>query len=1065
VGRDMEIVVPNGVFGARQPEAPKKGRPRLHTEGRHKVTEAQILHVEGLREAIQAAGNDTERIQALVDSIHTEPHIYRISGKSDGEDWDFRIGPVVLPFATRAITFSVDIERRDRDDLPSSRQCEPVRVDKSTDPPRRVIEGSLVVTTAYKPEEIENGWNEPFVMMWPPNLRKCVKAVSESGMPSCGLSKIFWRASNHSLIRQTTASCSSISDIEHDAYKLTPELRGSLFLGARELLLGPKFFEMCRYFASKDLIVMTPSFFKVFCSELPIRSEAIMLSFIRSEKSGRRFVNGSSLVRFLDEKVTKTEIIEYIKPWFADMDCWTALNEKVAKAKARATLAKEDATKAAQASPDPRGKKRVISQSTDSVVSKQSATIISSAASTPHHQKPALKKKGAVEAAAAAAAMVPDQQAHQKKKAVSIIRQQHRQAPTFAVDSSSKLVMANWFDALRGVYYCIIGNSLERGEFYVKRRFTKEELQFVQYLSDKFIIKVYSGFNPRGASMIERHWTERDCGQREEVIREDCPYYVHPFLELYSTMRSICNTINGLSASYDIGLQNYSRMKVKNALFDADIPTYTYAEEYDRLQLNYSAIIKNKTEVPQETVITMHARIKHVSIRERNQLEAHEKDFITHHSWPPGQSEVLSQELLIRDPVPAENKKFWDNLILLARNNPREYPYARQSFSWRLEKWWDSMLKKEDEVALEADLKESVKELVEAHCKLSITIFDMPESNVGERRKRGNVPDAFRAAARAISDMSFGPSDIPSFSITTRESLLFNRRMVFADQNRKLISLHEVEKWTVQDLQEVLSACFFDWGGTGSMGPPSQTHVLWIFADRSAIDLGALSALLEMSRITESEMDAIPEASFVDLRRYCVQESETAGLAARIHLGDIHIASEEGSYVAANEALFVTEYDEDGEVDVCMTNAEGLAAAHSVERVNMTKISMTDLPNLRSGLYKPDIAKVNCLGLDSWRQIYTLMCYVKRALVLVGPMETLKVLLKASQDEFFVDDSPVIKHHPSACDVVPDPQSGSTKRLLYKPAAALDLFTSFGNYVEPDPPHVMTWSVPDQVSI
>jgi len=1021
----MELVVPNGVFGPRLAEAPKKGRPRLHTKGRHKVTKAQIMYVEGLREAIMGANNDPQKLQVVVDSIHAEPHIYRILGRSDGEWWEFRVGPMILPFATKAITFSIDVERRDQDGKQPPRQCESAVIDRPTDPPRRVFEGSLVVTTAYRPEEVEDKSNEPFAMMWPPNLRACVNAASRSGVPHSGITKIYWRASDHSRMRHTTALCHSISDIENDAYKLSPQISNCLFLGVRELMLGPKFFDMCRYFASKDLVAMTPFFFKGFCAQLPMHSELIALSFIRNEKSGRRFVDGSCLVRFLDERVTNGVFIDYILPDFADRDCWTALNEDAERVEARKKVGGEGP------SPDPlRGKKRGMSQSTDSVL------------------KPVPKK---------AVAPAPVQG---KEGPAAVTRSRH--GPTFAADPSSKLCMANWFDTLRAVYYRVIGNSLERGEFYVKRYFSRDELPYVHYLMDKLIIKVYSGFNPRGASVIERHLTERDCGSREEDdLREECSYYVHPHLEVFYAMRSIRTHVTALSASYDVGLQSYTRMKVKNALFEGGVSTYTYADEFSKLSLRYSEIARNKTEAPDDVAATMHARLERICSKQRKRLDEHEKDFIHGHEWPPGQGDVLSLELLTRDPVPAGNTKFWDSLARLARNRPLEYPYARQSFSCRLDKWWASAPKG---VALEASLREAVKELVEANCRLCITVFDIPESNVGERRRSGNVPDAFRAAARAISDVSFGPNDVPSASLTTRESLLFSRRKVFSDQNRKLISLHEVEKWTIQDLQEVLSACFFDWEGTESMGPPSQTHVLWIFADRSAIDLGALSALVETPRITAKGVDPIPEANYVDLRGACVQESETAGLAAKIHSGSARFWEEDG-FTAVNEALIVTDFCEDEELHVRMVDENGVAATDHFERVQLSRIAMNDLPNLRYGTNRPDIARVDCVALDNWRQIYTLMCYVRRALVLIGSMETLKLLLKASEKEFFVDDSAAVGHHHAACDLVLDGDTGSVKRLIYRPSATLDLFTSFGNFVEPVLPHVMTWSPPDQVSI
>lgn len=1108
----MEVVAQPGSFGPRTTQKRGVGRPKHYTAGKHELHSASIMRIEGFEERLKEAEGNAEMLQALLESVHSEKHIYWVSGVSDGDPWEMRVGPVILPFYSRAYVFYIEVERRKSDDAPPKNAVWGRTLkDAPTDAPRRVFPGSFILQTRYTSEQLKHQPNAPvsreFVAMWPPNLYACLEMVDSSiPLKPRGLHKLYWRASDHYKARSPTAVCRSIADVEHDAHGLSLEVKTSLMLSLREFMLGPEFFEMCRYFEAKDLVRMPSFFFRKFCTDLPKHSDAILMAFLRNPRCGRRFVDGSSFVRFIDEKISNVVFIDYLLPDFADRNGWMALSQKRAADEERDRLTRTRAEEAREAlksssgaahhpslAAKTGGKRKGISVSLDSF--KTGPSVARESPVSPRAKGGDQSATAAAAAAAAAkrlkaksptAAIMLAQQRHiaslRKERLVSDCGGEETDDATaslavgsalaYVADPSSKLQIANWFDTMRAVYYQILGAEyLEKGAMYVEYAFSEQELEYAQYLVDKRIIKAYSGFKQRGAPFIARHWTSADCGVEVDTLVPHRAYYIHPFLDSHSMLQTVRNIINSLWASYETGMQNYTRQMVKNALFEVGISTHTYYEEYVLTRQAYVQQMKMRlSDEESERLRRVHERLTVIARRERAHLEAHETNFLLSHQWPHNQREILKEELLSRDAVPESEGRFWSELRLLTTHSGRQYAYARDAFLRRYDVW---MRIKGAGMNLSERVKDEVRDMLAAYLRLPVVIFDLPETNIGERRtEERNAPDVFRAMIRDIADMSFGPAEIRTAALTTQESLLFKRSVVFPDASRKLVCLHELEKWTVQDLQEVLSACFFDWDGQASMNPPSTSHVLWIFADRNAIDLGALSALVQMSRIKESGLSPLAESSFVDLRSRCVKESETAGLAVRLLKDEIYSSSAiEDAIDCVKECLYVSEFDEQS-VQVYV-EVEPTGELYSVATARLAHISMKDLPALRYGTSKPDYAKVNLMELDNWRQIYTLMCYVRCALLLVGPRQTLEVLLKASRQELLFTEYDVGEGaqalseeeraarlaryaHPSASDVTREPASGAWGRVLYRPTEPLDLFTSIANYVVPDPPKVVT---------
>lgn len=1088
----MDVLVTPQTFGPEEEQKRKKGRPRLWSTGPHKLVDAWVVKVEGLDEELSAC-KSAEAIQKVIDSLHEVPRICWIMGNADEKTWELRVGPVILPVFNPIYVFSIEVEKRDSDKTKQNPWTWLSHVDPPDTDPRAVVAGSFKLSSVFvSPQVYQQRLQEGVVDAWKshavygkrfimddPTFLFCAQAVHRftrgvahtayAHVAASGGEKVMTPST---MLRYVNSEmrCTSLTEAELQRAGRVMSLAGriDLALSLRELFLGADYFAMCRYFSSGDLVKLSPSVFRKLCENLPQHAELIFMTFMRHEGLGRRFVDGASLVRFLDERVVSGAVLDTLLPSHHATkvgSTWTAHAERLAR--------KEEKRKEAEAAVLAMGIPSTPAPATPMPVKrprKDSASRLSpsSSASSPLHQT-APKKRSTT-----------DLGSLKQRSATSFMTEMQRHAPVGVIgDPNSKQDLANWFTTLRAVYYGLLGvDGLDRGSIY-PRRFvlTTEERPYVQYLVDKDIVRLYSGFNARGPSPILRHLTNKDCGQLVENVMPGVLYTVHAFMQTKATFATVTEVVSMLTTGYRSSLASYTRINSKNFRFEAKTQTLTYEQEYVSLSKSYAMHVKINGGVLNEDLAEAHERLKVVSQRKRARLEPHEIAFLDGHRWPPHQRAAIEEDLLTRDAVPTEGTTaFWEGLSTLATGAFREFRYCdacrlmdrfEQIASTRL-------VAPAAKLPPSSELINEVRQLVRKALRYPIVVINMPEANVGERRPPGsNAADLFASVAREMADACFGPGEVPYAQFTTRDTLLFKRCDVFKTPSAKLVSLHEVEKWTPADLQEVLSACFFDWDGRDSWKAPVNSHVLWVWADRSAIDMGALSVLMETADI--------PAEAMLDLRSISVRESECAGLAAtllfkRDSLGDSYtndttddddlvIIDADGSSLTKakptadtdmpviKERLTLTKASVD---DVHFSLNDHVTDAKFFDGVAQAKqISMSDLPRIRLGVDRPNIGWVELSSLSSWREIYTLMCHVRCALILKGGIKSLDLLLDASTNDFCT--KPVDKvWDPYACDVFIDPNDGLPKRLVFAPRGHLDIYTDLNNPIQPGPPQTVS---------
>lgn len=1073
----MDVLVTPRTFGPDEEPKRKKGRPRLWGTGPHKLTDAWVRTVEGLDEQF-ASCKSVEDIQRLIDSLHEVPRVYWIIGNSDDKSWELRVGPVILPMFNPMYIFSIEVERRETDHSRQSPWLWLSHVDAPNTPPRSVVPGSLKLSSVFVSplvyqQRLQAGlvdarpahavYGKRYIM-GDPTFLFCAQAVHRFTRESSAVvddrtnpagTKTVTPGTSLRYVKNSEQRCDSLTDFELCRGKRPMSMSGRIdsALSLRELFLGADYFAMCRYFSCGDLIKLSPTVFKKLCENLPNDADLIYMTFMRQEGLGRRFVDGASLVRFMDERVTNKAVLEAILPTHHAMKAgsrWAAYALRLEK--------KEEKRRA----------------------SEEAAIAMGAPQRLPPPSSPAPGKRGKKDSAhqptpkkRSLADLAPLKQGI----SANTMEEMQRHAPLGIIgDPNSKQALANWFTTLRGVYYALLGiEGLELGSIYPRRVvLSEEERPYVQYLVDKNILRLYSGFNPRGSSPIIRHITGKDCGQLVKNVLPGTVYTVHAFMQTNTTIDTVIEVVTMLVTGYQNSLADYTRVNSKNFRFDAKTQTLTYEQEYVLLSKNYSMCATLSGGVLTEELAAAHERLKVVSQRKRESLEPHETAFLDRNNWPPFQRAVIEEDLLTRDAVPECAESFWNGLSTLTTGSLREFRYCDASrLMNRFEVIASTRLSAPaSKYPPSSELVNEVRQLVRRALRYPIVIINMPEANVGERRPHGlNAADLFASVAREMADACFGPGEVPYAQLTTRDSLLFKRYETFKTPSAKLVSLHEVEKWTPADLQEVLSACFFDWDGRDSWKAPVNSHVLWVWADRSAIDMGALSVLLETA--------GVPQEAFIDLRSICVKESECAGLAAtllfkRENLGD--------SYTGDSTDDFVI-IEADGTCAVTSRPTADTDMPTIKERLSLTKVSvedvhfslhdtatdaklfegvaqprqvaMSDLPRVRLGVDRPNIGWVEISSLSSWREIYTLMCHVRCALILKGGIKSLDLLLEASLDDFSVVPVAEKVWDPYACDIFIDQKDGLPKRLLFSPSRHLDVYTDLNNPIQPGPPQTV----------
>jgi len=234
--------------------------------------------------------------------------------------------------------------------------------------------------------------------------------------------------------------------------------------------------------------------------------------------------------------------------------------------------------------------------------------------------------------------------------------------------------------------------------------------------------------------------------------------------------------------------------------------------------------------------------------------------------------------------------------------------------------------------------------------------------------------------------------------------------------------------------------------------------------------MGGFSVLLENT--------AIPQSAVLDLRSICVTESECAGLAATLLFRRAQLDDSCAEDENEDESFFI---DVDGTKrsctkkesrDVPMVKERLVIVKTNCQDINMEmidtatgatirecqadpkQISMNALPSIRLGAERPAVGWVELSSLSSWREIYTLMCHVKCALILKGGTKSLDLLLEASAEDFLriaVSDD----WDSTASDLFIDPDDGRKKRLLFSPRGHLDIYTDLNNPIQPGPPQTV----------
>lgn len=1034
----MDVVASLDTFGTRLEPVQKRGRPPLWRKGPHLLTSAHICSIEGLEEQLQACQN-REDLQRVIDSVYEVPRVYRLSGYSDGQSWDMRVGPMILPMCNPLYTFELEVERRESDKaLPKNPMRALSREDSPDEEPRHFVPGTFRLLTKFQSTRpTSSSFKDYFmrIVMTEPDFWYCNDSIHRFTRSVAHVINDKIAPSPPSTAKPTNRlhvngelRCESLTEFElghehsskekHQTMMISKRVDAMLSL--REMLLGPAYFDMCRYFSAKDLIHMSPSVFKKsFCAVLPRSTDLILATFLRQERLARRFTDGACIVRFLDERVSDRQVLDAVLPSQFSIQAgssWSAHSARLERIEKHRKSIEEQAE------------------------SLHSGTVIPPAVVGVHCAK---KKRST------------DKSPFKKNKrshaeALGMMLDKHS-AVGVIDDPNSKLAAANWFDTLRAVYYNVVGNlCLELGAFYsLPIAFSREERPYVQYLMDKNIIKLYIGFNPRGMSLVKRPQQRDSDGWGilvEKDVQADVHYTVHPAMQV----RIILDTLREVSAKlvkgYADSLSAFVKVCSRNCRFVAGTQTLCYEEEFRSLSKAYEIGVKLNEGVLSDDLNAKLARLKILSKRRRSKLEPHERDFLDGHRWLQHQREILEDDLLKRDAVPASNTVFWEGIAELAIGNPKQFLYCskeQQPFMSRFELCVERRMKPPAASCPPSEecIAGARKLMAQALCH-PIVLFNMPETNVGERRKPHNSADLFCAAAREMADMCFGPAEVPYALLTTRDSLLFRRCDALTNRSAKLISLHELEKWTPGDLQEVLSACFYDWDGRESWRAPVDTHVLWIWADRNAIDMGALSVLLSNVHI--------PEEAMLDLRSICVQESECAGLLTTMRfkpqvLVEDDVEDVECPVPVINERLVLTNGDCE-RLDFVLYD-EATKQVIRQGPAEAQKMSMDMLPSIRSGVGRPAIGWVELSSLSSWRQIYTLMCHVKHCLMLHGGTSSLRLLADASIDEFFFTDA-----DPEAMGCDTFFLEGKRQRLVFKPEQPLDIYTDLNNPIQPDPP-------------
>jgi hypothetical protein len=283
--------------------------------------------------------------------------------------------------------------------------------------------------------------------------------------------------------------------------------------------------------------------------------------------------------------------------------------------------------------------------------------------------------------------------------------------------------------------------------------------------------------------------------------------------------------------------------------------------------------------------------------------------------------------------------------------------------------------------------------------------------------------------ACTMADYNIGPEELHLLPYFATDTLLLRR----STSENRFVVLKEVDKWPMQHLKEALQTLFFDWRGTGMA---RGTCILWIFADFSALDTGALSVLTHFAKDK-------PHMKRISLRQHLVAASAISELATRVQLRE---ACQMGGEDIENFMVLCKTDEKSIDREWTHVDPDTGVSVSMVDSVPLVQLSLDTLHLYRDPEKRPRYAKVQLSSISNWRQLYTITCYATDFLLLVGTDRMLQHIYENSLEEFRVIHAS--DADPERIDVVelsvdgPDRKAAVRGYVRYLPGNVMDLWTS-----------------------
>lgn len=288
----------------------KRGRPKKRPPNKYRIyTECRVDRIEGIDvtpEAVEKL-NRSER-QALLDSVHTKEHTYWITGRYDSELVTVKVKGM-LPMFAKIYVFSIGVEYRAYDDEGDScrgRFFNPLKIEEASEA-RSIEPGSFRIDT-----------QRTFTTSWPPTLCEIIELITSSSGMRLGKPLRF---TPEKKLRDLDMKCTSVETLEEGTRQLGEVDHFLILIRAREYLLGPEYFELCRFFEPAALVNLTPDVFAVL-QRRKLNTTQILRLFLQKDRTWPSIRDGASLVRFIDERLDSFETLSAVLPDFASRAGW-----------------------------------------------------------------------------------------------------------------------------------------------------------------------------------------------------------------------------------------------------------------------------------------------------------------------------------------------------------------------------------------------------------------------------------------------------------------------------------------------------------------------------------------------------------------------------------------------------------------------------------------------------------------------------------------------------------------------------------------------------------------------